>query len=97
MSYINNHESHANTLKNMLDRSLLIINFLHLLIFIISIACSGVEDQKRDWDGIHSLVCLMIASLRAPLAHANSEAERKRRKQLQQQTRVKELRRVWFP
>ncbi len=39
----------------------------------------------------------MIASLRAPLAHANSEPERKHRKQLQQQTRVKELRRVWFP
>lgn len=47
----------------------------------------GIEDQKHDWNGIHSQVCSLIALLRAPLPHANSEIERKHRRQQQQRNR----------
>lgn len=41
-----------------------------------------------DWRSIHSQVCHLIASLKPPETHANSDTERKQRKKHQQQTRV---------
>ncbi|XP_019851502.1 PREDICTED: zinc finger MYND domain-containing protein 12-like isoform X1 [Amphimedon queenslandica] len=46
-----------------------------------------VDDQLADWRSIHSQVCSLIASLKPPETHANSDTERKQRKKHQQQTR----------
>jgi hypothetical protein len=88
---MDNSSSHVNPLANPKGIKLV----CHLCDKPARIQCSDCrvtyycnsEHQTADWKGIHSHVCKLLASLRAPFPYANSATERKNQHKQRQQTR----------
>jgi hypothetical protein len=88
---MDNSSSHVNPLANPKGIKLV----CHLCDKPARIQCSDCrvtyycnsEHQTTDWRGIHSHVCKLLASLRAPFPYANSATERKNQHKQRQQTR----------